>query len=384
MKRISDEDVRRANARLKGAGLGFAIELRGDRLRLRGVLPPKPGARQRRPYQQRLSLGHLATRGGLKDIEALAGVIYRDLNRETFDWANYGARDQDSELPTTCAEWIDRFEVDYFSSRPRNGKTENAWQRDIRAYFRKLPPDAPLTAELLTSVALEKSKPHTVQRARYCNKFQQLARLANINLDLRRYKKNCKAKPFSADAVPTDEQILEWRSLFKKPGFRYAYELQAVCGLRSHEIWHVKGFEKVQGVWLISIGENTKTGARKAIACPTEWIDEWRTWEGSPPAVRDPDRVAAGEMNRSLGARVAGVWRKVGVPLPYTPYSLRHAWNIRCDYAYGIDPASTAKAAGHDLRTHHQYYSARSDNAALEAFSRAQKNTPRRNLEGVD
>ncbi|MCY7275977.1 MAG: hypothetical protein LH702_20125 [Phormidesmis sp. CAN_BIN44] len=47
------------------------------------------------------------------------------------------------------SDWVERFEKDYFSRRSRTPKSETTWRIDYALPLRELPPNAPLTADLL-------------------------------------------------------------------------------------------------------------------------------------------------------------------------------------------------------------------------------------------
>ncbi|MFM7527002.1 MAG: site-specific integrase, partial [Nodosilinea sp.] len=70
-----DAAIVQLNQRLRLARLGLTVERRGDRLNLRGTLPPRPRSPRTRSHQQRLPLGLPATKAGLKQIEQEAKVI---------------------------------------------------------------------------------------------------------------------------------------------------------------------------------------------------------------------------------------------------------------------------------------------------------------------
>ncbi|MBE9065963.1 site-specific integrase, partial [Leptolyngbya cf. ectocarpi LEGE 11479] len=61
-----DKSLCQVNQRFKAARLGLQVERRGERLNLRGTLPPRPGSPKLRSYQQRLPLKLPATKAGLK------------------------------------------------------------------------------------------------------------------------------------------------------------------------------------------------------------------------------------------------------------------------------------------------------------------------------
>jgi len=74
-----DSKIEQVNARLKAARMGLQIERRGQKLNLRGTLPPRPGSDRLKPHQQRLSLNLPATTAGLKQAEQEVKVIAAEL-----------------------------------------------------------------------------------------------------------------------------------------------------------------------------------------------------------------------------------------------------------------------------------------------------------------
>ncbi|MEL7512791.1 MAG: site-specific integrase, partial [Cyanobacteria bacterium J06554_3] len=84
-----DVSLTAVNTRFKAAKLGLKIERRGDKLSLRGTLPPRPNSPRLKAYQQRIPLGLPANKAGLKQIEKTAKVIAAQLIENTFDWQDY-------------------------------------------------------------------------------------------------------------------------------------------------------------------------------------------------------------------------------------------------------------------------------------------------------
>ncbi|HEY9818223.1 MAG TPA: hypothetical protein V6D20_20820, partial [Candidatus Obscuribacterales bacterium] len=145
------------NQRLKAAQLGVSIEQRGNKLSLRGTLPPRPGSDRLRPYQQRLSLNLPATPGGLKQAEQQAKIIAGQLLQQTFSWQAYlpmggGKRLSQMDL----AEKIDAFQQAFFDqqrSRPASART--TWQTAYAPYLRKLEAIARTTPSLNLAEAIQ-------------------------------------------------------------------------------------------------------------------------------------------------------------------------------------------------------------------------------------
>ncbi|HMA78217.1 MAG TPA: integrase, partial [Candidatus Paceibacterota bacterium] len=101
------------NARLDAANVGLKILQRGDRLSLRGTLPPKPGAKSTRHSQQTISLGVRASPAGFEYAESKALEYGALLAQRRFSWLDI---DRPAESKDTCEAWVAAF--------------RQAWQRD--------------------------------------------------------------------------------------------------------------------------------------------------------------------------------------------------------------------------------------------------------------
>ncbi len=69
-----------------------------------------------------------------------------------------------------------------------------------------------------------------------------------------------------------------------------------------------------------------------------EWATDWKPWEGELPTVTAKDHAIFGE-------RTARAFKRLGIP--FTPYNLRHAWNIRGSVVFKVPVAVMAQMAGH-------------------------------------
>jgi hypothetical protein len=116
-----DARIAQANGRLKSARVGISIEQKGNRLDLRGTLPPHPGSNQKQAYQQRLSLGIHANPSDVKLAEAEARKVGALLDCKQFDWQPYIKIA--AATPQTVSNWIEQFEINYFQNRERSDKT---------------------------------------------------------------------------------------------------------------------------------------------------------------------------------------------------------------------------------------------------------------------
>jgi len=84
-----EQQVAQANGRLKQAKIGIVIWKRGDKLSLRGMLPPKPGSPKTTSSQQTIALDIYANPAGIKRAEAEARKVGGQLACKEFSWDIY-------------------------------------------------------------------------------------------------------------------------------------------------------------------------------------------------------------------------------------------------------------------------------------------------------
>ncbi|MEH2183014.1 hypothetical protein [Nostoc sp.] len=78
-------------------------------------------------------------------------------------------------------------------------------------------------------------------RKRTCEKLQLLAELAGIKVNLKPYIGNYGNSQTKPRNIPSDEQIIQVRSLFDNSlSWQWAYGIMATYGLRDHEIFFCK------------------------------------------------------------------------------------------------------------------------------------------------
>ncbi len=137
-----DARIDQVNQRLRAARMGFQVERRGQKLNLRGTLPPRPGSLRLKPYQQRLSLGLPATSAGLKLAEQEVKVITAQLIQKTFDWHNYVHGVGWSRLDQMgLSQQLQAFESHFMAAPQRSGRSASAkttWDSAYAPYLRKL------------------------------------------------------------------------------------------------------------------------------------------------------------------------------------------------------------------------------------------------------
>lgn len=152
--------LKQINARLRTSHVGVAVDRRGDRLRLRATLPPKPGSGKTTPYQQRLALGLSVNPAGLKEAEKRARLLGAQLAAREFNWSDWGF--QEAIERRCCGEWIDLYKAHYLGQ----GGTVTTWDGDYAKPLGKLPAQATLSVELLeTLVRATRANTRSRQRA---------------------------------------------------------------------------------------------------------------------------------------------------------------------------------------------------------------------------
>jgi len=337
-KRISQ-----ANGRLRSANVGVAIELHGQRLYLRGTLPPKPDEPGKTEFhQQRLALGRLGVRAnpiGVKQAEAEARKVSALLACKEFSWQPYLR--QHTEPSQTVADWVTRFETDYFSGRDRNPQSQTTWDKDYRDSFKKLPATAELTLELLRATILT-TPPDTKTRKRVCMAYKALARLAGLELITKQLQGSYSPRRVQPRDIPTDRTIAEYYHQIPSPSWRWAYGMQAVYGLRNHELFHLD-FSRFP---ILTVLDSTKTKYRMVWAIYPEWLEEWELEKVDIPEV-------TGRNNTILGSRVTEAFDRYSIP--FNPYDLRHAWAVR-SLEFGLDVSLAAAQMGHSVQVHTNLY----------------------------
>lgn len=331
--------LKQANGRLKAARIGVSIEVKGNRLYLRSTFPPRPNSQKEQSYQQRLALGYHANPAGLKLAEKEARRVGVLLDSGQFDWAEFIHCPQ----PGTVAEWLEKFESDYFQRRSRTPKSEVTWRYDYRKVFDQLPPDEPLTASLLLEVVNRKPA-DTRTRKRFVDVLQRLAAFAEIEIDLKPLRgkySNSKVKPRE---LPSDEAIAQAFSLIPNPAWRRVFGLIATYGLRPHEVFSLD-FDR----WpVLLVHDDTKTGARRSRPLYPEWAEEWKLDQGEMPR-------CSGRNNVELGSRVTHAFARYQVG--FAPYDLRHAWAVRT-IRFGIPDSIACRWMGNSVEIFTKTYQA--------------------------
>ncbi|NJO50228.1 MAG: site-specific integrase [Leptolyngbyaceae cyanobacterium RM2_2_4] len=332
--------VAQANGRLKAANTGVTIEVKGNRFVLRATLPPKPGSKSQRPYQQRIFLSYHANPAGLKLAEQEARKVGALLDCKQFDWQPYVKNDVQQTL--TVADWVEKFERDYFTRRERNPQSETTWKDDYLKVFKRLGQDQALTVELLTQ-AIAATSPDTRNRKRFVFVCTKLAEFAGLESDFANLRGRYNPKQVQPRDLPSDEVITAQRDRIPNSLWKRAYGLIATYGIRPHEVFK-SSFERFP---VLTVHDGTKTGYRLVYPYYPEWSEDWDL-VGELPKV-------SGKNNSSIGNRVTHAFARYD--LSFAPYDLRHCWAVRT-IRFGLPDTLAARQMGHSVAVHTEIYHA--------------------------
>lgn len=334
--------INQANGRLKAALIRCKISRCGNSLYLQATFPPKPGSGKLKPHQQRLSLGLSATPENIKLAESQARKIGALLEHKEFSWEPY-LRGFDPGLtnPVSVADWVNQFHQDYFLRRKKTPQSLTTWTSDYHSVFRQLPQELPLSEELMKEL-IAKTKPDSKTRKRTCMALGLLAKFAQIDFDPKPYKGKYSPKKVTPRELPEDSLIASTFYTITDLGWRNAYALMAVYGIRPHEIFYS---ELGSGDFLNLL--DGKTGPRRIWPLYPEWKQEFELFgELVLPKVR-------GRANTELGNRVCHAFKRFNIP--FRPYDLRHCWAIR-SLEFGLDISLAAQQMGHSVAVHTDLY----------------------------
>jgi integrase len=320
--------IAQANGRLKRDGYRVAIALVRDRLYLQATLPPAPSSRKTQPHQQKLSLKLPANPEALKVAERRARELGQQLQAGEFDWALWRSTSTDQALLT--ADWIEKFEADYWARRPKTPKTKVTWKVDYAGPFNRLHPYEPLTDTAILE-AVKATKPDTRTRRRVCLAYQALARFAGLAIDLKPYRGNYGTEMVQERRIPSDAEILAIWACIKPEDWRWVFGMLATYGLRPGELKFCK-FDPYPRLRVLE----GKTGPRLVYPLHPDW----------------PDRLGLRNFRRPNCSGASKAFKRLEIPFP--PYSLRHAYAVRGIGRQSID--AMARSMGHSPKVHYSIY----------------------------
>lgn len=392
-----DERIDQVNHRLKIAQMGLQVERRGQKLNLRGTLPPRPGSVRLKPHQQRISLNLPATTVGLKQAEQEAKIIAAQLIQNTFDWQQYlpmagGGRLSQMDL----SQKLRAFEAYFFEQAQQEELSQEAsvkttWQLAYLPYLRKLETIAQSSAQLSLTEAIyatiQSTRLHSRSRQVCCTALGALAEFLNLELptDLKTLWGNYSPNHTRLRQLPSDQTIVEVFQQIPNPSWQWVYGMMATYGLRNHEVFFCdyNNLATDNPEAMIEVLETTKTGSHEVWPFCPEWVDLFHLRQINLPEITtDLDRTTL----QRIGQRVTCQFRRYKIP--FSPYDLRHAWAVRTIH-FGLPDTVAARMMGHSVavhtRTYHRWLTRRDQQQAVKtALRQAELNQEKINASGRD
>ena len=221
----------------------------------------------------------------------------------------------------------------------------------------KLVMDRPLSLKDFAAIASQLN-PDTAQ-ARYVTvelrHFAKFCGLSGVDEYLKPYQDTYSPrKPQNERIIPSDEEIEALLPKIINPKWRYVFGMMAAFGLRNHEVWniHLKYRTKQGKTFTVCAVTDGKTGAREVYSMQSRWVDLFNLDEQRLPQlavsqIRHGEKTARAFLRQCDLTDSHPLWR---------PYSLRHAYAIRC-ISNGVPDAISSEWMGHSRAAFHDIYS---------------------------
>jgi len=389
--------VRQENQRLAASGTSLRLEIRQQRLGLRGPLPCQQGTAAR-PVQ-RISLGLPATSAGVAAALEQLERVRQALEQGSFSWEPWRRRPSTKtaqtsvpkvpppSMPETISEAGDLrpllagFEAAFFADprrRRRPAGSRSTWSGAYRPYLRRLEAVAAGArgATAMEATLLERvleTYPLASRSRQQCGiALGALARHLELPLpsDWSERSGGYGLHVARFRGLPSDARIQELVAAIPNPRWRLAYGLMATYGLRNHEVFFcdlsalASGGDRV-----LRVLPTSKTGEHQVWPFQPDWVERFgleSLAEGDgrlPQVCTDLRRTTL----QQVGRRVAEQFRRYGLPI--TPYDLRHAWAVRTIHI-GLPDTVAARMMGHSVaihtRTYHHWITRRDQQQAVD------------------
>ncbi|MEL6939584.1 MAG: site-specific integrase [Cyanobacteria bacterium J06598_1] len=359
-----DEALATVNQKLKAAKLGLKVERRGNKLNLRGTLPPRPDSIKLAHTQQRIPIGAAADEAGLEQITHTALTVAAHLIADTFDWQAYisPAVSLDRSGAELSAK-IEAFETYFFQQRLESGQAKpssvrTTWNKAYVPYFRKLQAIALAHPELSLSEAIyatvQSTKANSRSRQICCTALEAIATFLSLPLptDLKSFWGSYGNSKTQLRQLPTDAEILAAYRDIPNPKWQFVYGIMATYGLRNHEVFFsdygmLAGGEEEA---IIEVLESTKTGQHDVWPFHREWIDTFNLRDIRLPQVNTDLTTTTLQL---VGQQVSKQFKRYKIP--FSPYDLRHAWAVRT-IGIGLPDTISARMMGHSVAIHNNTY----------------------------
>ena len=365
-----DVALKEVNSRLKAAKSRVSIVKVAGSLYLQATLPLKPNdidTKGNGKKQYKISLGIPANFYGLKTAEEEANELAKLIARQQFQWNQKYLGNKQDKSEKTFGELLDNYENIYFSSRPRNIKSEGTFFKNYLGVLNKFDRDMLATPENIKNQFDSLSNNKASWKHRTCVAINLFCKEFNIPLTLK--FKRPKPKPRKVpDEAAIEKGFYQWemyainrRNKRQEQAdywlvFRWFYGMLATYGCRPRELFLYPDFNH----WLSEnrtwkVHELCKTGEREALPLYDSWIELFDL--KNPEIVNLVKNYINGRDDtksmHTLSAALSDWFQKVD--LGFSPYDLRHAWAIRA-HLMGIPIKAAADNLGHSVQQHTDTY----------------------------
>ena len=370
-KRDQDSWLERQNRALRDRGHKVSLDLHQGMVRLRATLPPKPSEPAASPWKQRrISTGLRypdQASEAVTQAEKLGAAIERTLRtQEPIDcspWQRNRTERKRTPIGSTPAisgvDAIRQTETWWNQQRKRSDSASTTWDVDYARPLRPLLQIPDLQPEHLIHL-VSATELGTRSRRRSSQAAATVAKALGFSADIQQQIRTL-GKGYSPTTdtaprhVPSDEELVAFIDALPAE-WQWPIGICAVYGARPHEALL---YADVLDSKLLAISAG-KTGPRKSVALPAEWIKRWDLTTKRLPAI-DLDRS-----HKEVGTVMRLPFRRAGVR--FQPYDLRHAWAVRAIYSPKINASFAAKSMGHSLQVHNAIYQRWFDASGMEAL----------------
>ncbi len=373
LQRKFEEKLEEVKVRLKAGKCKVGLKVSGGSIQLQATLPPKPDSDKVKPHQQLISLGIPANLDGLKTAEEEAYALGTLLARKQFEWnEKYLGTKQEEVNVLTIGELLERFEEEYFKTRPITEKSKVTFSRHYGLIKNHMPLELTLTLEVINEI-LNKNINKSATQSRILVALKVFCKTFKVDFDFKQVKK-IQYNPKERN-IPSDNKIIECFYLYKEHSkltngvrkeyknnwlfWQWVYGMMATYGLRPRELFLKPNIEwwlspeNTDNTW--KVHKDCKTGERECFPLYLEWVE---LFDLKNTTILNTLDQKTNDLNIYALEDMVGqnsYWFKRYLKLGFQPYDLRHAWAIRA-HMLGIPIKAAADNLGHSVEIHTSTY----------------------------
>jgi integrase len=325
------------------------INVKNDRLYLLGMFPAKDGSGKMK--QQRVSLQMVDTERNRAKAKKLMQKAIADLNLGQWNWSDWSVQAPKPAVPgrDTPKKWAAAIRALYRKKVTLGRTSESTWKVNYMGTLKFMPMEDEVTPQALEQ-ALSKYErdQYTYKKLYYLLRdIAQICRIEFPEVGVPLTKKSA----MDPTDVPSDDEIIDWVMTAPAP-YKWYFGMMATYGLRPHECDEARLLQNDDGIWLVQVDDQTKTGYRTVIPQQLEWVEmfDLRLKTERPESERNVDR------NDGCSQWLNKMRIKMGIK--WRPYALRHAYAGRLWRNGGseLEVFTAAAVMGHSQKEHTETY----------------------------